>query len=102
MFKIRPLLLSLCSAACALLASPAASSARTDVQVNINGYLPAPPGVVVQVSSGRPYYVEQGQRVYLVRDKHHHGKKRHHEDRGHHYGEEKHGGHEKHGGGHGR
>jgi hypothetical protein len=30
-----------------------------NVSVNINGYLPAPPGVVVLLDAGRPYYVEE-------------------------------------------
>lgn len=56
------------------------------VSVNINGYLPAPPGVYVQVDAGHPYYVERGHRVYLKRRPHH--------DNGHHYGHYKHHGHD--------
>ncbi|PKN12382.1 MAG: hypothetical protein CVU69_07820 [Deltaproteobacteria bacterium HGW-Deltaproteobacteria-4] len=57
-----------------------------NVSVNINGYLPAPPGVVVLLDSGRPYYVEREQRIYIKeRPKHNHGKKKHHKkhDHGH-------------------
>ncbi|HEY5514271.1 MAG TPA: hypothetical protein VIK40_11570 [Geomonas sp.] len=76
------------------------------VNVQVNGYLPAPPGVNVQIDAGRPYYVESHRRVYIERepryykeDKRHYKKqKKHHEDRGNHYGHEEHGGR----GGHGR
>ncbi|MHC1698031.1 MAG: hypothetical protein AB9919_08265 [Geobacteraceae bacterium] len=40
------------------------------VSVNIDAYLPAPPGVSIHISAGRPYYVEHGQRVYLKEKKH--------------------------------
>jgi hypothetical protein len=56
------------------------------VSVNINGYLPAPPGVVVLLDSGRPYYVERGQRIYIkekpAKQKKHHdnGRKHGHDD----------------------
>lgn len=66
------------------------------VNVRIDGYLPAPPGVQVQIDSGRPYYVERNQRVYM--EKKHHGKhykkeKKHHDNRDH----DKHEKHGKHG-----
>jgi len=57
-----------------------------NVSVSINGYLPAPPGVVVLLDSGRPYYVEREQRIYMKEQpKHNHGKKKHHNkhDHGH-------------------
>ena len=58
-----------------------------NVSVSINGYLPAPPGVVVLLDSGRPYYVEREQRIYMKEKpaKHNHGKKKHHKknDHGH-------------------
>ena len=57
-----------------------------NVSVNINGFLPAPPGVHVMIDSGRPYYVERDRRVYMERERpHRHYKKfkRHHDDRGH-------------------
>ena len=57
-----------------------------NVSVNINGYLPAPPGVNVQFYAGRPYYVERGHRVYLKEKRH----ARHHEGHGHKYGHYKH------------
>jgi len=65
-----------------------------NVNVRVNGYLPAPPGVHVQIDSGRPYYVEQDRRVYLEKEKprkHHKKKKKHHEDHGNKYGHDKHG-----------
>jgi len=46
-----------------------ATAAPVDVNVNINGYLPAPQGMHVYVDSGRPYYVERGHRVYMKRDR---------------------------------
>ncbi|MDD2320934.1 MAG: hypothetical protein PHO83_12895 [Geobacteraceae bacterium] len=49
------------------------------VSVNIDAYLPAPPGVTVQIYGGRPCYVEHGRRVYLKEKKH--GK--HHKGHGH-------------------
>lgn len=56
----------------------------SSVNVRIDGYVPAPPGVTVQVDSGRPYYVERNRRVYM--EKKHHGKrykkqKKHHDNR---------------------
>lgn len=36
-----------------------------DVNIQLNGYLPAPPGVRIYFDSGRPYYVEQHRRVYV-------------------------------------
>jgi len=60
-----------------------------NVSVNVNGYLPAPPGVHVLVDSGRPYYVERDRRVYMEREPRHYKKqkkhKKHHRDhdRGH-------------------
>jgi hypothetical protein len=53
-----------------------------NVNVSINAFLPAPPGVTVQFYSGRPYYVEQGHRVYLKEKKH----DKHHKGHGHKYG----------------
>jgi hypothetical protein len=63
----------------------------SSVNVQVNGYLPAPPGVVVRVDSGRPYYVERDRRVYMEREpehykKKHYKKEKHHEDRGKHKG----------------
>jgi hypothetical protein len=39
-----------------------------NVNVRIDGYLPAPPGVNIQVDAGRPYYVERERRVYIERE----------------------------------
>jgi len=71
-----------------------------NVSVNINGYVPAPPGVFVRVDAGRPYYIEHEHRVYMEREKpakyrKHHKEKKHHyddHDNGNHYGNDKHGG----------
>lgn len=59
-----------------------------NVSVNIDGFLPAPPGVNVMIDSGRPYYVERDRRVYMERkrpDRHYKKYKKHHRDydRGH-------------------
>lgn len=50
-----------------------------NVSVSINGYMPPPPGVIVLIDSGRPYYVEREQRIYIKERpaKHRHGKKHH-------------------------
>jgi len=58
-----------------------------NVSVRVNGFLPAPPGVHVQMDSGRPYYVERERRVYMERErpaKHYKKhKKNHNRGRGH-------------------
>lgn len=59
-----------------------------NVNVNIDGFLPAPPGVNVMIDSGRPYYVERDRRVYMERKKpakHYKKYKKHYRDhdRGH-------------------
>ncbi len=63
------------------------------VNVHVNGYLPAPPGVHVLIDSGRPYYVEREQRVYIERErpvkhykKKHYKKRKHHDDHGNRHG----------------
>ena len=80
------------------------SAQAANVAVQINGYLPAPPGVYVQVDAGRPYYVQNERRVYMEREPRHHKKrhyKKHHEDNGNHYGQDRHEGRDRHEG-HGR
>jgi hypothetical protein len=68
-----------------------------NVNVRINGYLPAPPGIHVLIDGGRPYYVERDHRVYMERERparHYKKKKKHHEDNGYkygHYNQERHG-----------
>ena len=55
--------------------TPAAGIAGANVSFQIDAYLPAPPGVRIQVDAGRPYYVEGSRRVYLVeKSKHDNGK----------------------------
>jgi hypothetical protein len=81
-----------------------------NVNVNISGYLPPPPGVYVRVDAGRPYYVEHDRRVYMERRPAKHRKyyKEKHHDNGMkngHYKDEgrgEHGGGEHGGGGRGR
>ena len=82
----------------------------SSVNVHVNGYLPAPPGVNVQIDAGRPYYVESNRRVYIEREpsrhdnrRHYKKYKKHHRDHGDKHGhyKEEHGGHGGRGG-HGR
>ena len=69
-----------------------------EVNVQVNGYLPAPPGVYVRMDAGRPYYMERDRRVYMERERPRHRKnkhyykdeKRHNDDRN---GHDKHEGH---------
>ncbi len=67
---------------CFMLAAPTTSHSGTlGVNIQLNGYLPAPPGVHIYYDSGRPYYVENHQRVYLEKkekDHRDHGKKKGH------------------------
>lgn len=42
----------------------------SNVNVHIDGYLPAPPGVHVMIDSGRPYYIERDRRVYMQKKQH--------------------------------
>jgi len=52
-----------------------------NVNVRVNGFLPAPPGVHVMIDSGRPYYVERDRRVYMERERpvrHYKKHKKHH------------------------
>lgn len=86
--------LSTMAAGCAIVLASFAAAATSHagslgVNINLNGYLPAPPGVHIYYDSGRPYYVENRQRVYLKKEKEpreHHdngkkkGHKKHHKD----------------------
>lgn len=49
-----------------------------EVNIQINGYLPAPRGVRVYEGGGRPYYIHRHRRVYLERDRRHHNDNRGH------------------------
>lgn len=62
-----------------------------NVSVSINGYMPAPPGVFIQLDAGRPYYIEREQRIYIKEKpaKHHGYEKNHHEDHGRKHGHDK-------------
>lgn len=64
------------------LPAPPGLPGSPNVNVHINGYLPAPPGVHVQIDAGRPYYVESGHRVYIKKERH----ARHHKGNGYKYG----------------
>ncbi len=68
------------------LPAPPGLPGSPNVNVHINGYLPAPPGVHVQFDAGRPYYVERERRVYLAEER----PARHHGGHGHKYGHYKH------------
>lgn len=77
----------------------------SSVNVQVNGYLPAPPGVNIQIDAGRPYYVEGTRRVYMEKEparrdnrRPYKKEKKHHKDNGHKYGHYK----EEHGGNGGR
>ena len=59
--------------------APAAGIAGANVSFQIDAYLPAPPGVRIQVDAGRPYYVVEQRRVYLEeKPKHDNGRHRGH------------------------
>jgi hypothetical protein len=62
-------------------AAPTAGLAGSvGVNIQLDAFLPAPPGVHIQVDAGRPYYVVQERRVYLEKkDKHNKGKHRGHD-----------------------
>jgi hypothetical protein len=85
------------TAAIIILSTATVSTAGVNVQ--INGYLPAPPGVHIQLDAGRPYYIEGERRVYIEKDTKHH-KKKHKGHRGHEYRDHddngRHNGHGKH------
>jgi len=71
------------------LPAPPVLPGSPNVNVHINGYLPAPPGVHVQIDGGRPYYVERERRVYIEKEKparHYKKHNKHHDDHGHKYG----------------
>lgn len=56
----------------------------SSVNVHVNGYLPAPPGVNVQIDAGRPYYVESNRRVYIEREPTRYYKEKHYKEKKHH------------------
>lgn len=58
--------------------------AAAEVSIQINGYLPAPPGVRIYSRNSRPYYVRHNRRVYMERDRRHQKNNRRNdrEDRG--------------------
>lgn len=66
--------------------------APPSVNLHIDGYLPAPPGVHILIDSGRPYYIERERRVYIEKEhpaQHHDKKQKHHEDNGRKHGHNK-------------
>lgn len=62
----------LTAAVIALGSFTAPAPAAAEVSVQINGYLPAPPGVRIYSRSDRPYYVRHNRRVYMERDRRSH------------------------------
>jgi hypothetical protein len=89
----------------ALVITFGATAAMAEVNVQVNGYLPAPPGVHVYMEGPRPYYVQHDRRVYVERDRRYRKHKGHRDngyrDHGEGHGRDNgHGG--EHGGGHGR
>jgi hypothetical protein len=67
------------------LPAPAGLPGFPNVNVSVSGYLPAPPGVYIQIDAGRPYYVERGRRIYLKKAGHarYHGKHGHYKHKWH-------------------
>jgi hypothetical protein len=47
------------------------TTGSAEVTIQINGYLPAPPGVRVYRGGGRPYYIHRNRRVYMKKDMRH-------------------------------
>lgn len=64
-----------------ILTAPAMVSAGpVNVNISLDAFLPAPPGVRVHVEAGRPYYIVNERRVYMERrDKHDNGRHRGHD-----------------------
>ena len=77
-----PALLTAAVIALGSVSAPTVASAGVNVQ--INGYLPAPPGVRIYSRSDRPYYVRHNRRVYMERDRrpHRDNRRNDREDRG--------------------
>ena len=73
--KIFPALITAAIIALGSITVPTTGFAEVNIQ--INGYLPAPEGVRVYEGGGRPYYFHDHRRVYLEKDR------RHHDNRGH-------------------
>jgi len=67
--KVLPALVIAAVIALGSFAVPTTGSAEVTIQ--INGYLPAPPGVRVYQGGGRPYYVQRNRRVYMKKDMRH-------------------------------
>jgi len=92
--SILPMLMM--TAATMIFSINAAEAAEVNVQVN--GYLPAPPGVNVQVDAGRPYYMQHDRRVYIERERPgRHGRYKHYAKHQENHGNKGHGKHEEHG-----
>ena len=92
-------LLILTAAFLTLGSSRAEAAPGPSVNVSVNGYLPAPPGVVVRVDAGRPYYIEHERRVYIERERprhhrsrHYRREHRHHQEHAHNQEHDRHGG----------
>jgi hypothetical protein len=68
--KIVPAVLMAAVIALGSVTLPTTGSAEVNIQ--INGYLPAPPGVRVYQGGSRPYYIHRNRRVYLKKDHRHH------------------------------
>ncbi len=74
--KLFPVLITAAVIAFGSITVPTIGSAEVNIQ--INGYLPAPSGVRVYEGGGRPYYIHRHRRVYLERDPRHHNYNRGH------------------------
>lgn len=59
--------------------APDTGTAGVNVNVSLDAYLPAPPGVRVYIDAGRPYYIRDDRRVYMEKKpKHDRGRHRGH------------------------
>jgi hypothetical protein len=78
---MKQIFLTLAAIASLTVAAPATGVAGSvGVNIQLDAFLPAPPGVRVHVDAGRPYYIVQERRVYLEKkDKHDNGKHRGHD-----------------------
>ena len=43
------------------------------LNIRVEGFIPAPPGVHIYYADERPYYIKKGRRVYLEKDPHYRG-----------------------------
>ena len=88
--KLLPALITAAVIALGSVTVPTTASASPGLNVQIEGFFPAPPEVRIYQGGGRPYYVRHNRRVYMERDRRHHRDNRR---RGHEYRERENCGH---------